>query len=63
MWTVNIKEQQDAWAELARRIKVFEAPDIASFRNKMGPVITNFIGKTGARGKALVEAVQAAAKA
>ncbi|MFM9992084.1 MAG: TRAP transporter substrate-binding protein [Betaproteobacteria bacterium] len=63
MWNANIKEQQDAWAELARRVKAFDAPDIASFRNKMGPVHTNFIGKTGAKGKAFVEAVQAAAKA
>ena len=63
MWTVNIKEQQDAWAELARRVKAFDAPDIASFRNKMGPVQANFIVKTGARGKAFVEAVQAVAKA
>ncbi|NBY08179.1 MAG: TRAP transporter substrate-binding protein, partial [Betaproteobacteria bacterium] len=36
MWNANIKEQQDAWAELARRVKAFDAPDIASFRNKMG---------------------------
>ena len=63
MWNANIKEQQDAWAELARRVKAFDAPDIASFRNKMGPVHINFIGKTGAKGKAFVEAVQAAAKA
>ena len=63
LWSANIKEQQDGWAELARRVKAFDAPDIASFRNKMGPVITNFIGKTGARGKAFVDAVQAAAKA
>jgi hypothetical protein len=29
----------------------------------MGPVLTNFVSKTGPRGKALVEAAQAAAKA
>jgi len=63
MWNAQIKEQQDAWAELARRVKAFDAPDIASFRNKMAPVHANFIGKTGAQGKAFVEAVQAAAKA
>ena len=62
-WNAMINEQQDAWAELARRIKTFDTPDIASFRNKMGPVQTNFIAKTGARGKAFVDAVQAAAKA
>mgnify|MGYP003896036063 CR=1 FL=1 len=63
MWTENIKEQQAAWTELAKRVKANDAPDIASFRSKMGPVLTNFITKTGPKGRALVEAVQAAAKA
>ena len=62
-WNAMIKEQQDAWEELARRVRAFDAPDIASFRNKMGPVQTSFIAKAGARGKAFVDAVQAAAKA
>ena len=62
-WNAMIKEQQDAWEELARRVRAFDAPDIASFRNKMGPVQANFIAKTGSRGKAFVEAVLAAAKA
>ena len=44
-------------------MKADATPDIESFRAKMGPVLTNFIGRTGARGKALVEAAQAAAKA
>ncbi len=63
MWNANIKEQQAAWDELASKIKANAAPDIDSFRSKMGPVITGFVGKTGAKGKALVEAAQAAAKA
>ena len=63
MWAENIKEQQAAWTELAKRVKANDAPDIASFRSKMGPVLTNFITKTGPKGRALVEAVQAAAKA
>ena len=63
MWNANIKEQQAAWDELAGKIKANAAPDIDSFRSKMGPVITGFVGKTGAKGKALVEAAQAAAKA
>lgn len=63
MWFANIKEQQAAWDDLAGRVKANAAPDIDSFRSKMGPVLTNFINKTGAKGKALVEASQAAAKA
>lgn len=63
MWDANIKAQEAAWKELATRVKADSAPDIASFRGKMGPVLTNFINKTGPKGKALVEACQAAAKA
>lgn len=63
MWDANIKAQEDAWKELATRVKADATPDIPSFRAKMGPVITNFINKTGSTGKALVEACQAAAKA
>ena len=63
MWDANIKEQTAAWNELAGKVKADAAPDIESFRSKMGPVLTNFIAKTGPKGKALVEAAQAAAKA
>lgn len=63
MWDANIKAQEAAWTELAGRVKADAAPDIPSFRAKMGPVLTNFINKTGPKGKALVEACQAAAKA
>ena len=63
MWEANIKEQQAAWDALAARVKADAAPDIESFRSKMGPVLTNFVAKTGPKGKALVEAAQAAAKA
>ncbi|MEO8542530.1 MAG: TRAP transporter substrate-binding protein [Burkholderiaceae bacterium] len=63
MWDANIKAQEDSWKELATRVKADATPDIASFRAKMGPVIANFINKTGPKGKALVEACQAAAKA
>jgi hypothetical protein len=44
-------------------VKANPNPDIASFRAKMGPVITAFVGRAGSKGKALVEAVQAAGKA
>ena len=63
MWTANITEQQSAWDALASRIKANPSPDIDSFRSRMGPVLTNFTRKTGPKGKALVEACQAAAKA
>ncbi len=61
MFEANIKEQQAAWDTLAARIKANPMPDIPSFRAKMGPVLTNFVNKTGPKGKALVESVQKAA--
>lgn len=63
MWEANLKAQQTAWAELARLIKANPNPDIASFRTRMGPVIKGFVGRAGPKGKALVEAVQAAGRA
>jgi len=63
MWEANLKAQESAWNDLAKRIKANPNPDIASFRSKMAPVINGFIGKAGAKGKAFVEAVQAAGKA
>jgi len=63
MWAVNLKEQESAWNELAKRVKANPTPDVASFRSKMGPVLDNFAKRGGAKGKAYVEAAQAAAKA
>lgn len=63
MWEANLKAQETAWNDLAKLVKANPNPDIASFRAKMGPVITGFIGRAGPKGKALVEAVQAAGKA
>ena len=63
MWEANLKAQQAAWNDLTKLIKANPNPDVASFRSKMGPVINTFIGKAGTKGKALVEAVQAAGKA
>jgi tripartite ATP-independent transporter DctP family solute receptor len=63
MWDANLKAQESAWNELAKRIKANPNPDVASFRAKMDPVIKGFVAKTGPKGKALVQAVQAAAKA
>ena len=62
MWQANLKVQQSAWNDLARLTKANADPDVASFRAKMGPVINNFVARAGAKGKALVEAVQAAGK-
>jgi TRAP-type transport system periplasmic protein len=63
MWEANLKAQESAWADLAKLIKANPNPDIASFRTRMGPVIKGFVGRAGPKGKALVEAVQAAGKA
>jgi TRAP-type C4-dicarboxylate transport system substrate-binding protein len=62
MWDANIAEQTAAWNELAGRVKANATPDIDSFRSKMGPVLTDFVAKTGPKGKALVDATVAAAK-
>ncbi len=61
MWAQNLKEQTAAWADLASRVKAIPDPDVPSFREKMAPVLTNFTAKTGAKGKAFVDAVIAAA--
>ncbi len=61
MWEANLKEQTAAWEELTRRTKAVSDPDVKSFRDKMGPVIENFVKKTGAKGKAYVDGVIAAA--
>jgi TRAP-type C4-dicarboxylate transport system substrate-binding protein len=60
-WDLNLKEQEGAWKVLTERSKAISDPDIPSFREKMTPVLANFVNRTGAKGKAFVEAVQAAA--
>jgi TRAP-type C4-dicarboxylate transport system substrate-binding protein len=63
-WNNNLREQEAAWTELAKRAKAANAtPDIPSFRTKMGPVLESFAKRGGAKGKTWVEACQAAAKA
>jgi TRAP-type C4-dicarboxylate transport system substrate-binding protein len=62
-WNANLTEQEAAWTELAKRVKAIPNPDVASFRAKMAPVYDSFAKRGGARGKAWVEACQAAAKA
>ncbi|MBM3560691.1 MAG: TRAP transporter substrate-binding protein [Alphaproteobacteria bacterium] len=61
LWAANLKEQNAAWQMLTERMKAVAAPDVASFRAKMEPVVQGFIAKAGAKGKAYVEAVQALA--
>ena len=61
MWTANLTEQTEASAELTRRTKAVSDPDLQSFRDKMAPVIDNFVKKSGAKGKAYVDGVLAAA--
>jgi TRAP-type transport system periplasmic protein len=63
MWDANLKAQESAWNDLSRLIKANPTPDVASFRTKMAPVMKGFVGRAGPKGKALVEAVQAAGKA
>jgi tripartite ATP-independent transporter DctP family solute receptor len=63
MWAANLKEQESAWTELAKRVKANPTPDAASFRTKMSPVYDSFAKRGGPKGKAWVEACQAAAKA
>src|SRR5262245_6795408 len=60
MWEMNLKEQVGAWNELTQKVKAISDPDIPSFREKMTPVIDNFIAKTGAKGKTFVDGVKAA---
>jgi hypothetical protein len=42
-------------------VRAIPDPDVPSFREKMAPVITNFVNRTGAKGKAFVDAVVGAA--
>ena len=60
-WDLNLAEQEGAWKVLTERSKAISDPDVASFRERMKPVLENFVNRTGAKGKAYVEAVQAAA--
>ena len=61
MWAQNLREQTAAWADLASRVRAIPDPDVPSFRERMAPVISNFESRTGAKGKAFVDAVRAAA--
>jgi hypothetical protein len=60
MWAQNLREQTAAWADLASRVRAIPDPDVPSFREKMAPVISNFVSRNGAKGKAFVDAVAAA---
>lgn len=59
-WDLNLKAQTAAWQSLTERMKAVGDPDIASFRERTAPVIAGFTAKTGAKGKAFVEATMAA---
>jgi tripartite ATP-independent transporter DctP family solute receptor len=60
-WEWNLKEQTDAWAELAQKTKAIAEPDVASFREKMAPVLANFVSKAGPKAKAYIDGAIAAA--
>ena len=59
-WDLNLKAQTAAWQALTERMKAVSDPDIASFREKTASVIAGFTAKTGAKGKAFVDATMAA---
>jgi tripartite ATP-independent transporter DctP family solute receptor len=57
-WEANLKEQQDAWADLARRVTAVQQPDVASFRTATKSVTENFIKRAGPKAQAYIEATQ-----
>jgi tripartite ATP-independent transporter DctP family solute receptor len=61
MWETNIQQQEAAWNDLARRTTAIADPDIASFRERTKLVTQGFVERTGAKGKAYIEGVQAVA--
>ena len=61
MWVANLTEQTNAWNNLAQRTKAIADPDLASFREKMAPMVDSFVAKTGAKGKAFIDGVRAVA--
>ncbi|MBL8699148.1 MAG: TRAP transporter substrate-binding protein [Alphaproteobacteria bacterium] len=60
-WELNLKEQTAAWELLSSRTKATPNPEIASFREKMAPVLASFTNRAGAKGKAFVDGVVASA--
>jgi len=59
MWEQNLKEQVAAWNDLAARVKAIPDPDVPSFREKMKPVLENFI-KRAPKAQAYIEGTQKA---
>jgi TRAP-type transport system periplasmic protein len=59
MWEQNLKEQVAAWNDLASRVKAIPDPDVPSFREKMKPVLENFV-KRAPKAQAYIEGTQKA---
>jgi tripartite ATP-independent transporter DctP family solute receptor len=59
MWEQNLKEQVAAWNDLATRVKAIPDPDVPSFREKMKPVLENFV-KRAPKAQAFIEGAQKA---
>ena len=59
MWEQNLKEQVAAWNDLATRVKAIPDPDVPSFREKMKPVLENFV-KRAPKAQAFIEGTQKA---
>lgn len=60
-WDANIAVQEKSWNELAERTTAIADPDVESFRERTKSVTAGFVARTGAKGKAYVEGVQAVA--
>ncbi len=60
-WERNLTVQEQSWSDLAQRTTAIAEPDLTSFRERTKSVTAGFIARTGAKGRAYVEGVQAVA--
>ena len=63
MWEANLKAQESAWTELAKRSRPIRIPTSPASARRWARSSMASSRKAGPKGKALVEAVQAAGKA
>ena len=61
MWAANQKNQEDAWNTLAKNTTAVADPDRAAFKAKTKSVTDTYLSKNGAKGKAYIDAINAAA--
>jgi tripartite ATP-independent transporter DctP family solute receptor len=60
MWEMNLKGQVDAWNEIASKIRAIADPEVATFREKMAPVIDEFVAKN-AKARPYIDGIRAVA--